>query len=52
MPRLPSGSLNSIELDPTAVVEMDEEELEELYFLWSFWGRKQQRAPDGDWVTW
>lgn len=27
-------------------------ELEKLEFDWSFWGRKNQFLPDGDWITW
>jgi phage terminase large subunit-like protein len=44
--------VNSIALDPTAVEEMDEWEIDELMFDWPMWRRLEQTAPGGDWVTW
>jgi phage terminase large subunit-like protein len=28
------------------------DEIEELYYDWSLWARKEQLAPKGDWITW
>ena len=44
--------MNSIELDPTVVEEMTEDELVEFHFRWNFWARDEQKPPAGNWITW
>lgn len=39
-------------IDPALAQELDEEETEDIKFMWPFWRRAEQRPPAGDWVTW
>ena len=39
-------------IDPALAQELDEEETEDIKFMWPFWRRAAQRPPAGDWVTW
>jgi len=34
------------------LADLTDDELEALEYDWRFWARKEQIAPDGDWLTW
>ena len=39
-------------LDPALAHELNDDETEEMRFVWPFWRRPEQTPPPGDWVTW
>ena len=40
------------EIRQAILADLTDDELEALEYDWRFWARKEQLAPDGDWLTW